>query len=167
MKSVNLIGQYMAQAAVADEWMRQAVAAARAAGNEVFYDEILIQEKPKMKTSELSGALLDFWTARAEGVAAADLEIRAVQRPDPRTPDTICIKKIGQLALMRIDYSTNWALTGPLLEKRRFTVCAAPEGKWTIPHVGFAMYGDTPLIAICRAVVRAAFGDEVEDLPCA
>ena len=24
--------------------------------------------------------------------------------------------------------------------------------------------GDTPLIAICRAVVRAAFGDEVEDI---
>lgn len=124
-----------------------------------------------MLTANLTGALLDYHTARAEGVPAADLEIRPVQRPDPRTPDTICVRKIGPLALMRIDYSTNWALTGPLVEKHRLDLISAYSGDWFVTSLRHDMsdrgQGDTPLIAICRAVVRAAFGDEVEDLPCA
>lgn len=152
-----------------------------------------------MKTSELQGALLDYHTARAEGVPADQLEIRPVQRPDPRTPDTICVRRIGDewlgAMLERIDYSTNWALSGPLLEKHGiapvpFTHNKAvdtPDGDMQFPEVKewgaficgegghyIDTYpeeaggsGDTPLIAICRAVVRAAFGDEVEDLSCA
>lgn len=123
-----------------------------------------------MLTANLSGALLDYHTARAEGVPAADLEIRPVQRPDPRTPDTICVRKISPLALMRIDYSTNWALTGPLVEKYQMEFRAYASDNWaaSIPQLRYLKRstGDTPLIAICRAVVRAAFGDEVEDLPC-
>lgn len=126
-----------------------------------------------MQTANLIGAQLDYWTARAEGVPAADLEIRPVQRPDPRTPDTICVKKIGPLALMRIDYSTNWALTGPLLLKTggvdEWWRGGGPNASYWQAPPGYdndhPSEGDTPLIAICRAVVRAAFGDEVGDLP--
>lgn len=120
-----------------------------------------------MKTAELTGALLDYYVARAEGVPAEQLTIRQV----PRTDNLICthsfydVAGLGGVLVKRVDYSASWALTGPLIEKYRFTTVAAPGGKWTVPHVGFAMYGDAPLQAICRAVVRAAFGDEVEDLP--
>lgn len=119
-----------------------------------------------MLTANLTDALLDYWTARAEGVPAAELEIRPVQRPDPRTPDTICVRKISPLALMRIDYSTNWALTGPLRDKHRIHITEGYAGAGAYFGTEGAGQGPTALIAICRAVVRAAFGDEVEDLPC-
>lgn len=145
-----------------------------------------------MKTADLSGAILDYHTARAEGVPAADLELRA--------NGTLCVRNIrgtpGKIVAVQVlDYSTNWALSGPLVEKHGiaavpFTAirpdipedapdeafcdsefwCAYCYGKGghyidTYPEDA-AGAGDTPLIAICRAVVRAAFGDEVEDLPC-
>lgn len=128
-----------------------------------------------MRTADLTGALLDYWTARAEGVPADQLEIRDAQRPDdPHAPKQFCVRLGHPINTrdMRIDYSTNWALAGPLLEKHgidlencvdpvRWRAVAWANGCWTDAE------GDTPLIAICRAVVRAAFGDEVEDLPCA
>jgi len=126
-----------------------------------------------VKTADLLPPLLDYWTARAEGVPADQLDIRRLPRPgDPRTPDAICVRQlIGNvgtvLGLIRVDYSTNWALAGPLVEKHRLDVYWL-AGRWRADIQRLPMYaaGDTPLIAICRAVVRAAFGDEVEDLPC-
>lgn len=131
-----------------------------------------------MKTADLTGALLDYWTARAEGVPADQLEIRPVQRPDPRTPDAICVHAApaipGWMAnpQRRLDCSTNWALAGPLVEKHHLMLESDMGQKWQAsvllqdsdggPYWGFDEAG-TPLIAICRAVVRAAFGDEVPD----
>lgn len=123
-----------------------------------------------MRTADLSGAHLDWHTARAEGVPAADLDLRA--------NGTLCVRNIrgtpGKIAAVQVlDYSTNWALSGPLVEKHDWVVGADVDG-WCVGVIhGNEFYtgdslaeGDTPLIAICRAVVRAAFGDEVEDLPC-
>ena len=136
-----------------------------------------------MKTAELTGALLDYWTARAEGVPAEQLEIRPVQRPDTRTPDTICVRRnpvrdpiIGHDEV-RMQYSTSWHHGGPLFERHGMGVVKFYEPVDGPIAVGFEWAalslddkhredGPTPLIAICRAVVRAAFGDEVEDLPC-
>jgi hypothetical protein len=121
-----------------------------------------------MKTTELNGALLDYWTARAEGVPADELEIRPVQRPDPRTPDTICMRKIGPLALMRIDYSTNGALCMDMVQRDKIEIDFTKEfDLWAALPLKSNLYGfgPTAMIAICRAVVRASFGDEVEDLP--
>jgi hypothetical protein len=117
-----------------------------------------------MRTANLTGAQLDYWTARAEGVAAADLEFRAA--------GSLCVRVLrngpaGIDGVMVLDYSTNWALSGPLVEKWSVSLDqphwyakAWKGGYWSEGT------GDTPLIAICRAVVHAAFGDEVEDLPC-
>lgn len=128
-----------------------------------------------MRTADLTGALLDYHTARAEGVPADQLEIRPVQRPDPRTPDSICVHcewdnaGFGGRMARRLDYSTNWALAGPLLEKHEMHLTYLTNNEDYGP-AWMINYGDdiasTPLIAICRAVVRAAFGDEVGDLPC-
>ena len=126
-----------------------------------------------MRTSELTDALLDYWTARAEGVQAAELELRA--------NGTLCVRNTPVVGLALgavhvLDYSTNWAWTGPLVEKHLDSLTLEPSGwraRTDLAPVGaLRVYpcaseeGDTPLIAICRAVVRAAFGDEVEDLPC-
>jgi Protein of unknown function (DUF2591) len=130
-----------------------------------------------MQTANLTGALLDYWTARAEGVPADQLEIRPVQRPDPRTPDSICVRRMpyrdpiigpDEVAL---PYSTSWWLSGPLIDKHGMTVrpperCVPWEAHAWRDSYWYEGAGNTPLIAICRAVVRAAFGDEVEDLPC-
>lgn len=123
-----------------------------------------------MRTAELTGAMLDYWTARAEGAPAADLELRAA--------GTLCVRVLcngpaGIDGVMVLDYSTNWALCGPLLRKYilGLDLCIGDKGAYARPRHrpcdGDQSYGDTELIAICRAVVRAAFGDEVEDLPCA
>lgn len=130
-----------------------------------------------MKTSDLTDALLDFWTARAEGVPAAELEIRPVQRPDPRTPDTICVRKIGPTLIIRLDYSTNPSLWAPLIKKHTIAVSKGSNqicfpgwyahlGLRTLYNSDGGSFGDEPEIAICRALVRSVFGDEVEDLPC-
>jgi len=122
-----------------------------------------------MMTSELTGALLDFWTARAEGVPADELEIRDAQRPDdPHAPKQFCVRKMAYrngepCAVIRIDYSTNWAVAGPLVEKHSLNVVERVEG-WRA-YDAYSANGSTPLIAICRAVVRAMFGDDVDDLP--
>lgn len=121
-----------------------------------------------MKTAELTGALLDYWTARAEGVPAEQLEIREV----PRTDWKICVR-VGYPMPgrdMAMPFSTSWALAGPLVEKHGIclSVCLGDGEGWAAwLDSPSTQYGDTALIAICRAVVRAAFGDEVEDLPCA
>lgn len=124
-----------------------------------------------MKTANLTGALLDYWTARAEGVPADQLEIRPVQRPDPRTPDTICIHWRAEARAIALPYSTLWSMAGPLIEKHSIDLFNGTDGPGELEWracVDLDTYetGPTPLIAICRAVVRAAFGDEVEDSPC-
>jgi hypothetical protein len=117
-----------------------------------------------MRTADLTGAELDYWTARAEGVPIADLEFRAT--------GSLCVRVLrngpaGIDGVMVLDYSTNWALTGPLVEKRLMDVTFDPGDRRTAWVDSYAAHGSTALIAICRAVVRATFGDEVEDLPCA
>jgi len=136
-----------------------------------------------MRTADLTGALLDYHTARAEGVPADQLEIRNAQRPDdPRAPKQFCVRHLpyrdpiigpDEVAM---PYSTAWRLGGPLVEKHEIDLAYAVDPvRWEAEVQASAeglrgWYtvtedGDTPLIAICRAVVRAAFGGEVEDLP--
>lgn len=135
-----------------------------------------------MKTADLTGALLDYWVARAEGVPADQLEIRPLQRGNgpngPHLPESICVRfwmsdEIIGPDEVRVCYSTNWAMGGPLVEKYKLDLIRGDifSNGWQVSgetKLGYeyAVEGDTPLIAICRAVVRATFGDEVEDFPC-
>lgn len=130
-----------------------------------------------MKTADPTGALLDYWTARAEGVPADELSFAGMtwsetESCNPRLPTKFCIRRKLRWAGAsheRLDYSTNWVMGGPLLDDHHMWLSDDGEGvvyASKMPHVGEAIQeGDTPLIAICRAVVRAAFGDEVENLP--
>lgn len=106
-----------------------------------------------MKTSELQGAQLDYWVARAEGVPAEKLEISegAVWSESPSG-------LWGELCYQ------DWAQGGPLIDKYGFDLSLDEgNGAWCAAsgNTPRPAMGSTPLQAVCRAVVRAVFGDEV------
>lgn len=115
-----------------------------------------------IKVSELTGAQLDYWVARAEGSADAMI----VQWPS----EQVCLTSHHALAAMPFRPSTQWAQGGPLIEK--YELCIGESRGWFAGEIALGEFytgratgeGDTPLQAICRAVVRAAFGDEVEEV---
>src|SRR6185369_14985741 len=119
-----------------------------------------------IKTATLTGALLDYYVARAEGVPAEQLEIRQVQR----SADYHCVRVAqrydgGSTVLSVIRYA-DWVLCGPLIRKHYIAIMLDAAGFWVARKQLTVLrgLGDTPQEAICRAVVRAAFGDEVEDV---
>jgi hypothetical protein len=100
----------------------------------------------KVKTSELTGAALDWAVAMAENWAGADFEVKP--------------------------YSTDWAQGGPLIEReeisisREFASSRVEWAAWTPALIrddaeAFG-YGPTPLIAAMRCYVASELGDEVE-----
>jgi hypothetical protein len=100
-----------------------------------------------VKVCELTGALLDYWVARAEGYEwANDVEpIRAVGAPM---------------------YSASWSDGGPLIERERISVSACYSGEWRgIMHVNGKVIlseAGAPLVAAMRCYVASKFGDKVE-----
>ena len=120
------------------------------------------------KVSELEGAELDYWVARVEATVGQRVHIMGGS----------CYIDPGP-GLRLFAPSTNWAQGGPLIEK--YTLALFQETvfqKGSTWNAGMEIYcgdgnciymenwsiGDTPLQAICRAVVRSVFGDEVEDV---
>lgn len=109
-----------------------------------------------MKTSELTGALLDYWVARAAGVIPA---------------------RAGALLVDGKPYfpSTNWAHGGPIIEHARIELrhfndgwCAQILNKPYFYGTDYSTVGtggriNTPLIAAMRCYVASKFGDEVPD----
>ncbi|PHM23284.1 phage protein NinX family protein [Xenorhabdus budapestensis] len=107
----------------------------------------------KIKTSELTGKALDWAVALAMGSEIIFTRYRRMCIYSP---------------------STDWAQCGKLIEEYEMdlapvmggTYCAGlsiTEGALcTDDYVSIDMYGDTPQIAICRAVVAAQLGAEVE-----
>jgi hypothetical protein len=106
-----------------------------------------------MKTSELSGAALDWAVAKCEG-----LEMEGYYGPFE-----------GGWDLSDYPYSTDWAHGGPIIEREFITIdqkersiCAcidAPDG-----HECNDIWanGPTPLIAAMRCYVASVLGNEVE-----
>jgi hypothetical protein len=108
------------------------------------------------KTAELTGALLEEWAARAEGLEGSELYLAGGWNP--------------------LD---DWAHCGPLIDKWKLTLIRWEQEEkvfWVAEQNGASLYldaygtgyegqeSDTPQEAICRAVVRAAFGDEVPEV---
>lgn len=108
-----------------------------------------------MKTSELTGAALDWAVAKCEGATQDALEIYA---------DGLREADDG-------NYSANWAQGGPIIEREKIHLFQQEilEPEWTasLPRyrkVGWRLiqYGPTPLIAAMRCYVASKLGDEVE-----
>ena len=104
-----------------------------------------------MKTSELTGAALDWAVAKCE-----DEEVTMVK---------------GQLETRWTENgwkpSTNWAQGGPIIEREKIrldTTWNEEDGYWSarMDTVGGWWLGDTPLIAAMRCYVVSKLGDEIE-----
>ena len=117
-----------------------------------------------MKTSELTGAALDWAVAQAQGL---DYEI---------VDGTVVTGAKRYEANRALDYygcefdevfapSTDWAQGGPIIEAWMIDV-GTYRGAWRATrHVGSAPtygYGPTPLIAAMRCYVASKLGDEIE-----
>jgi len=101
-----------------------------------------------MKTSELTGAALDWAVAKAEG------------RTDVRVDDD------GELVGQdEFDYSTDWAQGGPIIEREKIAVWhRGDEWPWRAQQsdTSHLKGGTTPLIAAMRCYVASKLGKEVE-----
>jgi hypothetical protein len=106
----------------------------------------------KIKTSELTGAALDWAVAKGESL-------------DCYIEDGVVHLK-GQPFDTDWRYwlpSTDWAQGGPLIERECITVGPNPFGPAFAANLSdLDTYGPTPLIAAMRCYVASQLGDEVE-----
>ena len=97
----------------------------------------------KIKTSELTGAALDWAVAMTENWAGADFKVKP--------------------------YSTDWAQGGPIIERERITIrVSTAGGNWVSFYDSSGLRvlgrntGHTPLIAAMRCYVASKLGHEVD-----
>lgn len=111
----------------------------------------------KIKTSELTGAALDWAVAKAEGLMPFI--------------DKSYYGKIYRYGTFvepgrrSFTPSTDWSQGGPIIERERIHVGAASWSEWVasiLPPREARGSGPTPLIAAMRAYVASKLGDEVE-----
>jgi hypothetical protein len=88
-----------------------------------------------MKTSELTGAALDWAVAKCEEFDNGD---------------------------WLPDYSTDWAAGGPIIERECIAMFVEYPNDWCATDGNRRMAGETPLIAAMRCYVASKLGDEVE-----
>lgn len=96
-----------------------------------------------MKVSELEGALLDYWVARAEGFTNTFEAFK-----DSPTP-----------------YSSKWEYGGLIIERERIDINTTVDGWGAYCDINTRMPGSTALEAAMRAYVAWKFDDEVEGAP--
>lgn len=111
-----------------------------------------------MKVSELTGAELDYWVAKAKG-------------QNPCIEDAKCMiswnaGELGGNETHRAYFqpSVDWTQGGPIIEREEIAVrpSVIPDAGWVacLDHGDFEQ-AETPLIAAMRAYVSSKYGDEV------
>jgi len=107
------------------------------------------------KTSDLEGVALDWAVAKCEGVEVEYINDGITQ--------CLLQKPSGRYAP-----STNWAQSGPIIEREKISIELKPHGYWMASYQynyadekRFLTLGDTPLIAAMRCYVASKLGDEV------
>lgn len=116
-----------------------------------------------MKTSELTGAALDWAVACVEKLP---MDLLIWEYGLPVVKRTI----LGHTDTLRCEFSTNWAQGGPIIERECITVeCQFDRVGWKAwtpapeqPDGEAVGAGDTALIAAMRCFVAAHLGDEVD-----
>jgi hypothetical protein len=118
----------------------------------------------EVKTAELDGSALDWAVAQVEGRATRIYLCPVMD--EYKVAATVPGGDLQSAWMPSID----WAQGGPLIEKYRADLCferdglyhaelCDSEGMQLSPYTG--VYGSTPLIAACRAIVAAKLGDLV------
>lgn len=120
-----------------------------------------------MKVSELSGAELDYWVARAQGWTK-----EKYPSLDGGEDDCWCWDGAPRITVFGYCPHDNWMQCGPLIEKYKISLGYSSSFGWIaeiwqkqkimrgFDHI--EQCGESPAIAICRAVVASAYGEEVE-----
>jgi len=127
-----------------------------------------------MKTSELTGAALDWAVAIAEGFKPSQLYISKWSKSSPasiftRTFDDDGIPDGYMTGPDRL-YSRKWEAGGPLIEREGMALNMEDTHEWQAAmwwddedsKGDILMVGPTPLIAAMRCYVASKLGDEVE-----
>lgn len=126
-----------------------------------------------MKTSELSGHLLDYYTGKALG---KNVKIIKHQRED----EWFCVHELpmtvdfhGGKVSIQWNPSERWDIVGPIIQAKEINVTyglytlALPveQDIWVAMKDGvkYDACGETPLIAVCRLIVWMEYGDSVPD----
>lgn len=117
----------------------------------------------KIKTSELTGAALDWAVAKCEGFTDYNHATETMMPPR---------KEYGRVNLDEYSYSTDWARGGPIIERERMDIKCwdfhsmpwKASMWWDDENTAAEIqaFGPTPLIAAMRCYVASKLGDEVE-----
>lgn len=105
----------------------------------------------RIKTSELDGLALRWAVAYCEGFAPFSDGISWI------IADRGTYKQLP-------DYCTDWATSGPIIEREEISICPNGGGRWWshCPRRVRHQYGNTPLAAALRCYVASKLGDEAE-----
>jgi hypothetical protein len=121
-----------------------------------------------MKTSELTGAALDWAVAKCEGIDVwAGAATDRTRHTETQVPPAVYLCDDGDV----FEPSTNWAQGGPILQREKIRLDDLPDNgiRAFIRVKGKPTFitdcwneGITPLIAAMRCYVASKLGDEVE-----
>ena len=127
-----------------------------------------------MRTSELTGATLDWAVAKCEGLPLK-LDPMGFRKDAPASMQAgwwvwdgegqnqvIGHRKTQRGQEEGYSPSTNWSQGGPIIERERITLIAMPNGSWATSTPLHTFHQPTPLIAAMRCFVASKLGDEVE-----
>jgi hypothetical protein len=105
------------------------------------------------KVSELSGAELDYWVAKANGCGTGEVWLE----------DNKCRLRVMRSSIV-YSPSTDWSQGGPIIQKYGISLDHKGDGKYDAKFLaGKPMTGMNALQATCRLVVALRFGEEVPD----
>jgi len=115
-----------------------------------------------MKTSELTGAALDWAMCEAQELGYEIVD-GAVVTGKQRYEDGCGFEEL-------YEPSSDWSQGGPIIEREELTLSHSPYDHvfygrtrpWCAEKKGRMEYGPTPLIAAMRCYVASKLGDEIE-----
>lgn len=116
-----------------------------------------------MKTAELIGEDLDYWVAKAEGIAEVEIIGGRCEAVLPGED--------GEEYWTEYRPSLSWATAGPIIEREGIGLkspsCIGDWGVWAAWERGAVdgETGPTPLVAAMRAYVASKYGEEVPEIP--
>ena len=106
-------------------------------------------QRMKIKTSELTGAALDWAVAKCEF-------------PEPDYDDEWRLANTSPDGNeWAFQPSTDWAQGGPIIEREEIAIFLEYPKSWCATNGDVRSPGDTPLMAAMRCYVRSKLGEEI------
>ena len=124
----------------------------------------------KIKTKELAGPALDWAVAKCEGLKLYRNALLGGQIKEGWWVSGYYMNPNNWIPLNLLNFSTNWAQGGPIIERERINVVAfqsstdwgaEPHTQWK-HDARLSRRGPTPLIAAMRCYVTNKLGDTVD-----